>query len=261
MASGFDGWSGSRRGLLSAAGAAVAAGAALPGRAAAAAAAGPSDLRFAQLQTGGAWNPRPSALRRLAWEVGQRTSIEAHLEPAAVEPEGSGIFRYPLLYWAGSGAIPALSEAAVQNLRRHLSFGGILLVDDADAEPGGPFDRSVRRELARVLPRDDLAPIPSDHVIYKSFYLVPHQAGRRIASPHLFGAALEERYAVVLTNNDLGGAWARDAFGRWEHDVSPGGEDQREMAFRIGVNLAMYALCLDYKDDLVHTPFILRRRR
>ena len=66
---------------------------------------------------------------------------------------------------------------------------------------------------------------------------------------------------MLYCQNDLGGAWARDAFGRWEYEVSPGGARQREMAFRLGINLVMYALCLDYKDDLVHTPFILKRRR
>lgn len=225
------------------------------------ASAGPSDLRLGQLQTSGEWNPRPSALRRLLWEIGQRTSIEVHLDPAAVDPESSELFRYPLLYWAGSGPVAPWSEATVRNVRRHLSFGGVLVIDDADATPGGPFDLSVRREVARLLPRSELAPVPTDHVLYKSFYLVPHQAGRRIAAPHLWGADLEDRYAVVYSNNDLGGAWARDAFGRWEHEVVPGGDEQREMAFRIGVNLAMYALCLDYKDDLVHAPFIMRRRR
>jgi len=59
----------------------------------------------------------------------------------------------------------------------------------------------------------------------------------------------------------MGGAWARDNFGAWEHEVIPGGESQREMAFRLGINLAMYALCLDYKTDQVHVPFILRRRQ
>jgi hypothetical protein len=236
--------------------------AALLGARRAAGAAGPSDLRIGQLQLADeVWDPRPSALRRLLWEIGQRTSIEVHLDPVPVDPASSELFRHPLLYWAGSGALAPWSEAAVRNVRRHLSFGGVLLVDDADANPGGPFDRSVRREIERILPRDELAPIPSDHVLYKSFYLVPHQAGRRIAVPHLFGAALEDRYAIIYSGNDLGGAWARDAFGRWEFEVSPGGDSQREMAFRIGVNLAMYALCLDYKDDLVHTPFILRRRR
>jgi hypothetical protein len=240
----------------------VAFGAALFGARSAWAGAGPSDLRIGQLELAGAeWNPRPTALRRLLWEVGQRTSIEVHLEPVSVSPEDPGIFRHPLLYWAGSGAAPTWSDAAIRNVRRHLSFGGILLIDDADADPGGAFERSARREVERILPRDALAPIPNDHVIYKSFYLVPHQAGRRIAMPHLLGASLEDRYAVIYSGNDLGGAWARDAFGRWEYEVAPGGERQREMAFRVGVNLAMYALCLDYKDDLVHTPFILRRRR
>ena len=46
----------------------------------------------------------------------------------------------------------------------------------------------------------------------------------------------------------------------WEYPCTPGGEAQRETAIRIGVNVAMYALCTDYKDDAVHLPFILRRR-
>ena len=34
--------------------------------------------------------------------------------------------------------------------------------------------------------------------------------------------------------------------------VTPGGETQREMAFRVGVNLVMHALTGNYKDDMVH---------
>jgi hypothetical protein len=71
----------------------------------------------------------------------------------------------------------------------------------------------------------------------------------------------DRRLAVVYTQNDLGGAWARDGFGRWEHEVIPGGDDQREEAFRVGVNLAMYALCLDYKTEQAHIDYILRTRR
>lgn len=68
------------------------------------------------------------------------------------------------------------------------------------------------------------------------------------------------RALIVYSQNDLGGAWARDRFGQWLHEVVPGGEPQREQAFRLGVNLVMYALCLDYKSDQVHVPFIMRRR-
>lgn len=225
------------------------------------AAAGPGDLRIGQLQTAGTWNARPTALRRLLWEVTQRTSIEVDLEPVPVGPTDPKLFRFPLLYWGGAGTVPALSEDAVRALRRHLTYGGTLLIDSADAAPGGPYDVSVRRALKRILPRATLDKVPSDHVIYKSFYLVDHQAGRTLRAPYLEGIKVEDRYAVIYCQNDLAGAWARDAFGRWEYEVTPGGERQREMAFRLGINLVMYALCLDYKDDLVHTPFILKRRQ
>lgn len=224
-------------------------------------AAGPSDLRVGQLKTRGTWNTRPNAMRRLLWEVTQRTSIEVDLEVGVVEPEAKALFKYPFLYWSGSGTQPALTDAEVKLLRRHLTYGGTLLIDSADADPGGAFDSAVRRDLERILPRAELERIPPDHVIYKSFYLVETQSGRTIRLPYTEGIKLEDRYAVVYSQNDLAGAWARDAFGRWEYEVTPGGERQREMAFRTGINILMYALCLDYKDDLVHAPFILKRRR
>jgi len=77
----------------------------------------------------------------------------------------------------------------------------------------------------------------------------------------LFLNLLGGRLTAVYSRNDLGGAWSRDDRGDWEFEAVPGGEEQREMAFRIGINLAMYATCLDYKDDQVHLPFILKRRR
>jgi hypothetical protein len=222
---------------------------------------GASDLVVGHLDVGGNWNPRPTALRRLLWELTQRTSVEAALEPVAVKPEAPELFRFPMLYRGGSGAPPRLGEEAVRRLRRHLTYGGTMIIDSADAEPGGPFDRAIREELSRLFPRAELERLPEDHVVFKAFYLVDHQAGRTLRVPHLEGLRLEDRFAVIYSQNDLAGAWARDAFGRWEHEVTPGGERQREMAFRLGINLAMYALCLDYKDDLVHTPFILKRRQ
>jgi hypothetical protein len=222
---------------------------------------GPPDVKVAQLKTLGNSNPRPDAMRRLLWEVTQRTSIEASLDVQLLDAQDAQLFRYPFLYWAGSGASAPLGEADLRRLRRFLTYGGTLLVDSADADPGGPFDTAVRRDLQAILPREKLVRIGNDHVIYKSFYLIDHQAGRVIRVPYLEGIFLDKRLTVLYSQNDLGGAWARDAFGRWEYQVTPGGERQREMAFRLGVNMVMYALCLDYKEDLVHAPFILKRRR
>lgn len=225
------------------------------------AAAGPSDLIVGQLKTSGEWNPRPNGIRRLLWEVAQRTSIEVTLEPATVTPEEPALFRYPFLYWSGSGAIAPFSDDAVKRLRRHLTYGGTLLIDSADADPGGLFDTAVRSQLKRILPREDLRAIENEHVLYKTFFLVDNQAGRTIRVAQLEGVMIEKRLAVIYCQNDLAGAWSRDAFGRWEFEVTPGGERQREMAFRLGINLVMYAMCLDYKEDLVHHKFIVNRRR
>src|SRR5947207_3009811 len=119
-------------------------------------AAGPSDLIVGQLKTNGHWNPRPNGIRRLLWEVAQRTSVDVTLGPAQVSPEDAALFRYPFLYWSGSGATAPFSDESVRRLRRHLTYGGTLLIDSADADPGGLFDTSVRRELKRILPREEL---------------------------------------------------------------------------------------------------------
>jgi hypothetical protein len=219
-----------------------------------------SRLAIGQVQHGGSWNARPTALRRLGWELSRRTSIETANAPVPVRLDREGLHRTPMLYLSGAGPLPPFGEGERAALRRHLHYGGFLLVDSADGTDGGGFDASIRRELAQVLPAAPLAPVPRDHVVHKSFYLVDRQGGRVLVKPWLEAQALDGRLAVVYSQNDLGGAWARTELGDWEYPCSPGGEPQRETAIRIGVNLAMYALCTDYKDDAVHLPFILRRR-
>ncbi len=219
-----------------------------------------SKLVIGHIQHGGRWNPRPSALRRLQWEVAQRTSIETGADAVPVRLGQPGLHRFPMLYLAGDGALPPFAEAELAALRRHLQYGGFLLVDAADGSDGSGFDASVRRELARLIPASPILRVAREHVLYKSFYLLDHQGGRLAVKPWLEAQVLDRRVAVLYTQNDLGGAWARGQLGDWEYVCTPGGEAQRETAFRLGVNIAMYALCTDYKDDAVHLPFILRRR-
>ena len=247
----------SRRAFLAAAAAATA-GAALPRRAHALR--DTSLLAIGHVQHGGRWNPRPTALRRLGWEIARRTSIETAHDAVPVRLDRPGLHRHPMLYLSGEGAFPPFSEAERAALRRHLQYGGFLLVDAADGSDGSGFDAAVRRELARVLPASPLRPIARDHVLFKSFYLLDRQGGRVLTKPWVEGQLHDGRLAVAYTQNDLAGAWARSELGDWEYPCTPGGEAQREVAFRTGVNVAMYALCTDYKDDAVHLPFILKRR-
>jgi Domain of unknown function (DUF4159) len=238
--------------------AALAAAAAVPLRGRADTAASP--IAFGQIQHGGRWNPRPGALRRLGWELARRTSVETTTDAVPVRLDAPGLHRFPYLYLSGDGPVPPFTEPQRAALRRHLQYGGFLLVDSADGSDGSGFDASVREELARVLPAVPLRAVPQQHVLYKTFYLIDHQGGRLLVKPWLEAQSLDGRLAVVYSQNDLAGAWARSDLGDWEYPCTPGGEAQREQAIRLGVNLSMYALCLDYKDDAVHLPFIMKRR-
>jgi hypothetical protein len=64
---------------------------------------------------------------------------------------------------------------------------------------------------------------------------------------------------VIIGGNDWAAAWAVDANGHFLAKPSPGGESQREMAFRVGINVVMYALTGNYKADQVHAPALLER--
>lgn len=223
---------------------------------------GPSDrLSVALLRYGGNYDPRPTAVRRLLQQVEKRTSMLVDGSPGSVDPADQELFERPFVVLAGDRRFDPLPEAAVLNLRQFLQAGGFLLVDSAEGVMDGPFMESVRRELARIFTHTRLSVIPKDHVLYKSFYLIDDPVGRVVVSPTMEGIFDDDRLAVVVSHNDLLGAWARDNFGAWKYECSPGGENQREYAYRLGINLVMYALCINYKADQVHVPFILRRRK
>lgn len=248
----------SRRGFLGA----LAGGAASLLLSARARAIGETSLfRWGQIQYDGRWNPRPTGPARLLWEVAKRTSVECDLKPRAVRLRSPDLFRYPFLFLAGDRELPPFGEGEVRALRRHLTRGGLLFIEDAEPRDDSPFDRSVRALLARVLPGEPLRIASGDHVVYKSFYLLSQPAGRVLHRPFLETIDRDDLSVVLYSQNDACGAWCRDGAGNWEYEVRPGGAKQRELAFRFGVNVVLYSLCGNYKRDQVHVPFILRRRR
>lgn len=220
-----------------------------------------SKFTFAQLRyNGGNWNPRPNAGKRLMWELVKRTSVEARIESVVVSPGDTEIFEYPFIYLSGDQEFPPFSDGEISNLKLYLEFGGMLLIDDCMGKAGFGFDASARREIKRLFPNRPLERLPADHTVFKSFYLLNQAYGRIAEKPYLEGVTIENRAVIVFSQNDLGGAWSRDPLGNWEYEVIPGGETQRAMAFRLGVNIVMYALTGNYKQDQVHLPFILKRQ-
>lgn len=201
--------------------------------------------------------PRASAAARWAEELVRRTSAPGRLKAGSVAADRPALLAEPFAVWCGSQDMGPLSGAELRGLERFLRLGGMLVVDDASA--AGVFGKAARREMARVLPETPPVRLDVAHVLYKTFYIVDRPVGRVLGSPHVEAVVRGKNAQVLFLDHDLLGALAREGES-WAFDVSPGGARQREEAIRFAVNIAMYALCSDYKDDQVHAPFIMRRR-
>lgn len=216
------------------------------------------------LSAGGITAPaRPSAPGRWSWELVQRTSAPGRLKPTQVRADDPAVVDSPFLWLSGEAALAPLTPQEIAGLRKFFGLGGLLLVDDAGVSDDGTpsaFGKTARSELARVLPDTTPIALGSDHVVFKSFYLLRRAEGR-VAGPRTLDAIVRGgQPQVIFSSHDIGGALARGATGAWENPVVPGGDLQRERAIRLAVNLAMYVLCSNYKDDQVHAPFLMRRR-
>lgn len=198
----------------------------------------------------------------------QRTSIEAG-PPLGVDPNTDELSFYPLIYWPIAPEQRAPGDNAVRKINAYLENGGTILIDlrepSMGAQPLGRASRgtSALRRLTAGVDIPPLVPLWPDHVLTKSFYLMQEFPGR-LSGGTLWVEAEETRRndgvtPVLIGSNDWAGAWAVDDYGRPLRPVVPGGERQRELAFRFGVNLAMYAMTGNYKADQVHVPFILER--
>ena len=228
------------------------------------------NVRLAYVITGDARTDETSrlGLEGLSFVLSKRTAIEPD-GPLGIDVEADEIAFFPLIYWPMTSTQPMPSAAAMQRLNAYLKNGGTIVFDTRDAgevviDPfgGGPGAQKLK-EIARGLSIPALVPAPPEHVLTKTFYLLNDFPGR-FASGQLWveptrARGEDEVSSVILGSNDWAGAWASDSGGRALYAVVPGGEVQREMAFRFGVNLVMYALTGNYKADQVHVPAILER--
>lgn len=210
---------------------------------------------------GGQFKPRAEALESLLVQVANRTAVEVKRMSLDMELGNPDLYRYPFVYLSGSDAFEPFSAEQLNALRNYLSYGGFLLIDDSSSIIHSKFDASVRKMISQLFPHTPLQRLPSDHSIYRSFYLINQPAGRLIVNPFLEGITIKGRTVLVYSTNDLGGAWSRDKLGHWSYEIIGDPDLQRKLSIRLGVNIIMYALTLDYKKDMVHLPIILERLR
>ena len=202
---------------------------------------------------------RSTGAGRWSWELVRRTSAPARLVASEVAADQPALQAEPFAIWAGDADPGPLSAAEVRGLTRFMRLGGVLVVDDSNPASGA-FGRGARRELARVLPESAPVRLDAGHVIYKTFYIVDRPVGRVLGPPTIDAIVRGKNAQVLFLNHDLLGALARSEEGSYSLETEPSSYDQRQHAIRFAVNIAMYVLCSDYKDDQVHAPFLMRRR-
>ena len=212
----------------------------------------------------------------------QRTAVEPG-EPVGVNIEKDDLTFFPVLYWPVNRDAPELSEPARARVTAYMKGGGLIVFDtreEADKLPAldASNGNAAFQRLAAHLDIPRLEQVPAGHVLTKSFYLLKGFPGRYDSGPMWVEAGggapgdmgngtadapvasqSDGVSSVIVTGNDLAGAWASDDNGNGLYAVVPGGEEQREMAYRVGVNIVMYALTGNYKADQVHVTTILER--
>ena len=217
-------------------------------------------------------------LENLARVLDQRTSA-AVADPVALDPARDELSFYPLIYWPVAAERPQPPARAVARIAAFMKNGGTVVFDTRDAltarADGPPTPEALwLQTLLAGVDAPALEPVPPDHVVTKTFYLIDRFVGRtesgltwiealpppdpndRVPRPARAGDSVSP---IIVTSNDLAAAWAVDAEGNALYPLIPGGPRQREMALRGGVNLVMYTLTGNYKADQVHAKDLLER--
>ncbi len=199
-------------------------------------------------------------------------------DPVGVDPGRDELAFFPLIYWPIAADKPQPQNAVVTRIADFMKQGGTVLFDTRDAltsRPSGPPTPEARwlRLLLAGVDVPELEPVPRDHVVTKTFYLLDNFIGRTTIGQTWIEAlppatddpaqrparAGDSVSPIIITSNDLASAWAGDSTGQPLYPLIPGTGRQREMAIRGGVNLVMYTLTGNYKSDQVHVRDLLER--
>jgi Domain of unknown function (DUF4159) len=213
--------------------------------------------------------------------LAQRTALEAG-DPVGVDPAHDELAFFPLIYWPVVPGAAKPPQDAINRIDAYMKQGGTVLFDTRDAIEAPPGDGGASqtpgmlalRNILSSLDVPELEPVPREHVLTKTFYLLRDFPGRfntgqtwvetlpredddeAASRPARGGDGVSP---IIITSNDLAGAWAIRPDGQPMLPLTPGEPRQREFAFRAGVNIVMYTLTGNYKADQVHAPALIER--
>ncbi len=219
-----------------------------------------------------------AGLAGLSRALSDSTALEPG-DPVGINPATDELAFFPLIYWPIDSRARMPSPEAIAKIDAYMQQGGTVLFDTRDQDAAAvSFDNAATpsnqrlRDILAGLNIPPLEPVPSDHVLTKSFYILQDFPGRYRGSPLWVQASLSTETRsdrpvragdgvtpIMITGNDFAGAWAIDANGSPLFPTVPNDPMQRTYAFRTGINIVMYMLTGNYKSDQVHVPDLLER--
>jgi hypothetical protein len=209
--------------------------------------------------------------------LAEKTALEPG-DPVGVDIAQDELAFYPLIYWPIDAGAAMPSAAAIARIDAYMQQGGTVLFDTRDqfstgfgSNDASPSTQRLRDILA-TLNVPPLEPVPPDHVLTKAFFIMSEFPGRYSGSPLWVESSLDAENndnrpvrtgdgvsPIMITGNDLAGAWAVDSSGNPMLPTVPNDPLQRLWAMRGGINIMMYMLTGNYKSDQVHVPVLLER--
>jgi len=182
---------------------------------------------------GGDWYSNPTAIPNLIQFCNENINTTIKAKPQTVEVGSVDLFQFPLVHMTGHGNV-FFSEEDAENLRKYLTSGGFLHIDDNYG-----MNQYIRKELKKVFPNQELKEIPATHPIFKQPYAFPkglpkihEHDGLR---PQALGLFHENRLVLLFTfESDLGDGWENK-------EIHNDSDEVRLKALRMGANIVNYA--------------------
>lgn len=191
------------------------------------------EIALLKYNGGGDWYGNPTALPNLIKFCNQNIGTKISTKPATVAPSSPELFSYPFVHMTGHGNV-VFNDADVINLKKYLSAGGFLHIDDNYG-----MDEFIRKELKKVFPNQSLVEIPANHLIFQKPYSFPtgipkiHEHDNK--RPQAFGIFIENKLVLLYTyETDLGDGWE-------DIEVHNNTETTRKIALQMGANIINYA--------------------
>ncbi len=224
---------------------------------------------IAYVKTGNAEIDQESeqGLKGLGEVIADRTAASLG-DPQGLDIENDELVFYPLIYWPVTEDAEAPNAKALERIATYMKNGGTIFFDlrDPSSTLGAGAQGEALRRITSKLDVTPLEPVPPEHALSKSFYLLKDFPGRYEGGPLWVEAqdnpqssGFDNVSGVIIGSNDFAAAWAMNPDGQPLYALIPDSPRQRELALRVGVNVVMYVLTGNYKTDQVHVPDILKR--